>query len=373
MKFKDLNLNPRILRVLDEEGYQCLSHIQKLAIPLVSSGRDILACAPTGTGKTAAFSLPIINHLAKGLKKWRETSVLILCPTRELAQQTTAQINKYAKYLPIRCHTVCGGTDSKQQLKALSKGVQIIVSTPGRLVSYLKKRSIDVKKVEFFVIDEVDKMLEMGFIKDINNVLSFLPAQKRQNILFSATISKGVKITAKEILQNEKFIDASSSSPLNENINQIAISIKNSERTHFLCQLIESKKIDRIIIFTRRKTNADHLSSLLNQKGFTSRAFHSDLEQKERQETLKLFTEKSVNILVATDLASRGLHVKDLQYVCNFDMPNNAQDYIHRIGRTGRLGKEGVAFSFVDKKDEKLLESIEMQIKKKIKRQKDLN
>ena len=365
MSFKNFNLSPRILRALEDISYKEPSPIQQQAIPLIEKGSDLMACAQTGTGKTAAFSLPLIERIAARDEEWRRTTVLILSPTRELASQIVENINAYTKYLPVRCAIVYGGVRKEKQLQRIHKGAQIIVATPGRLLDYLNQKSIDLRELETLVLDEADRMLDMGFIKDVQKIIRFLPKQ-RQTLLFSATLSGEIKNLGKKMLRNPKLIQIEKKKTTAHKVKQSVCFVSNKGKTKLLSKLLKENKWKQVLVFTRTKKRAQSLSEELNKNGHQSLSFHGDHDQRTRERILKSFKEGKVNILVATDIAARGIDIEKLPIVINFALPEVPENYVHRIGRTGRAGEEGKAISFVSPDQQKYLDAIEKLIKKKI-------
>ena len=366
MTFSDLGLCPRIIKALEEKSYKTPSPIQLKAIPLVAQGSDIIACAGTGTGKTAAFSLPLIERIVEKNDKWRNITVLVLSPTRELATQIVDNINSYTTYLPIRALAVYGGVKKEKQLKALNKGVQIVVATPGRLLDYIKQRSIDLSGVETLVLDEADRMLDMGFIRDVRQIMRSLPRGRRQTLLFSATISKEIKDLSRELLDNPKTIQVNQETKSKEKIEQVVHPVVSAQKKKLLAQILKAETCKQVIVFTRTKRGSNNISEFLNKNGLQARAFHSDKAQETRKRILESFKEKKVDLLVATDIAARGLDIKELPLVINYDLPEVPENYVHRIGRTGRAGHPGRAISFVSPDQRKYLVSIENLLRKKL-------
>ena len=366
MSFLDFSLNPKIIRSLDENNYKTPSPIQKKAIPVVANGDDIIACAQTGTGKTAAFSLSLIEKIAKEKESWRRPSVLILSPTRELAIQITENINKYTKYLPVRSIALYGGVKKDTQIKTLKKGVQIIIATPGRLLDHIRLSTVDLKSIQTLVLDEADNMLDMGFIRDVKKIIRVLPRSNRQTLLFSATFSPEIRALSKEILKNPKIIQVAKENKTLDIIKQIAYFVEKTKRKALLIDLIKREKIQQVLIFTKTKHGASRLAKQLSSDGYDSLAIHGNKSQSARQLALDSFKEGKVRILVATDIAARGIDIHNLPFVINFDLPQSPENYVHRIGRTGRAGEKGRAISFVCGDDTKIFNAIESLIGMKI-------
>jgi ATP-dependent RNA helicase RhlE len=366
MNFSELGLCSRIIRALDEKSYTEPSPIQQKAIPIIAAGSDLIACAQTGTGKTAAFALPLIERIVGKNEEWRQTSVLVLSPTRELASQIVENITHYTKYLPIRCAAIYGGVSKRQQIQALSKGVHIIVATPGRLLDHLGQGTIDLKHIETLVLDEADRMLDMGFIKDVYKIMRALPRGKRQTLLFSATFSNQIKDLSTKLLKTPVVIRINQENATADRIEQTILHVSNTRKPDLLSHLIQENNWKQVLVFTRTKRGANRLSEELNNAGYQSRPFHSNKSQEARQKTLESFKKQEVDILVATDIVSRGIDISDLPLVVNYDLPELPENYVHRIGRTGRAGRVGQAVSFVSPEQQKYLKLIETMLKKEI-------
>ncbi len=367
MTFKDLGLQNALLKAIREKGYNEPTPIQEKVIPLILQGKDILASAQTGTGKTAGFALPILQKLSeiKG-RRQKQIRALILAPTRELASQIHDNIKSYGKYLKIRSTVIFGGAKQGPQVSALRRGVDILVATPGRLLDLENQRKLSLKNIEHFVLDEADRMLDMGFQKDIKKILSLLP-EKRQNLLFSATLSKEIKTLAKNFLHNPVTIEIERNKPPTDRITQKIIKTDKTKKRELIIKLIQEGAWKQVLVFTRTKIEADRLTKKMLAKGIKAAAIHGDKSQKIRTKTLKNFKNNSVRVLVATDVASRGLDIPLLSYVVNFELPNNPEDYVHRIGRTGRAGAKGVAISLVSNNELHYLRNIEKLLKVKMK------
>ncbi|NPA12048.1 MAG: DEAD/DEAH box helicase [Epsilonproteobacteria bacterium] len=338
MKFNDFGLKKEILRRLEEIGFEKPSPIQEKAIPVVLEGRDVVAQAQTGTGKTAAFGLPIINNIKKDQK------ALIITPTRELAIQVSEEIFRFGKYLKIKTATVYGGSSYDRQIRHV-KNSQFIVATPGRLIDLLKSGKIDIAP-EYVVLDEADEMLDMGFLDDIKEIFKFIP-QERQTLLFSATMPKPIKNLAKSILKEPEFISITKKRVTNENIKEYFYVIDERERKDALIRLIDYKNPQKAIVFCRTKRDTDDVAEFLKGAGINANAIHGDVTQNRREKIIKDFKSDKLEILVATDVAARGLDVNNVTHVFNYHLPLDAESYVHRIGRTGRAGKEGMAISLV--------------------------
>lgn len=366
MNFSELGLCPRIVRALEEKSYKEPSPIQEKAIPLISKGSDVIACAQTGTGKTAAFSLPLIERIVAKNSEWRQTTVLVLTPTRELASQIVENINDYTKYLPVRCAAIFGGVSKRQQLQALSKGVHIVVATPGRLLDHIRQGTIDLESLETLILDEADRMLDMGFIKDVYKIMRALPRGRRQTLLFSATFSKEIKELSQRLLKNPVVIRIKQENATADRIEQTVLHVPHTKKRELLSHLIQEKNWKQFLVFTRTKRGANRLSEDLNNAGYQSRAFHSNKSQESRRKTLESFKKQEVDILVATDIVSRGIDISELPLVVNYDLPELPENYVHRIGRTGRAGLAGQAVSFVSPEQEKYLKLIETMLKREL-------
>ncbi|MEH6588548.1 MAG: DEAD/DEAH box helicase [Halioglobus sp.] len=360
MLFKDLGLSAELLRAVEKQGYDEATPIQEQAIPLVLQGKDVLAGAQTGTGKTAGFTLPLLQRLQGSYVegKKRHPRVLVLTPTRELAAQVHESVRDYGQYLPFRSAVIFGGVSINPQKQKLIKGVDIVVATPGRLLDHLQQRSIDLSKVEILVLDEADRMLDMGFIRDIRKVLNAIPKQ-RQTLLFSATFSKEIKTLASEFLNHPVEIQATPQNTATELVSQIVYPVDKSRKRELLSQKIGEENWQQVLVFTRTKHGANKLSEQLGKDGITSAAIHGNKSQGARTKALANFKQGSVRVLVATDIAARGIDIDKLPHVVNFELPNVAEDYVHRIGRTARAGREGNAVSLVCVDELKLLHDIE--------------
>ena len=366
MSFQNLGLSSRILRALEDHNYQEPSPIQRKAIPLISRGHDVIACAQTGTGKTAAFSLPLIARIEAAAEKWRRTSVLILSPTRELASQIAENIDCYTKYLPIRSTAIYGGVSMDSQLRVLRKGVNLLVATPGRLLDHLRQGTVDLSEVETLVLDEADNMLDMGFIQDVRRIIQALPRSGRQNLLFSATFSEEIRNLTRELLHKPKVVQVAPENKPIEVIDQKIYHVDRSRRKELLSHLVGEGDWKQVLVFTRTKRGANRLAEQLTGDGFETLAIHGNKSQNARTQALDSFKKGKARILVATDIAARGIDIQNLPYVVNYDLPQVPENYVHRIGRTGRAGKTGKAVSLVCVDDFKLLRGIESMLKKQL-------
>ena len=372
--FDDLQLRAPILKAIHETGYTSPTPIQAQAIPLALTGLDLMAGAQTGTGKTAAFSLPTLQKLLPQANTSTSPAkhpirALVLAPTRELAIQVQDNVETYAKYTNLRSLVVYGGVDIKKQTPALKAGVEILVATPGRLLDHIEQKTVSLSQVQMLVLDEADRMLDMGFMPDLKKILALLPA-KRQNMMFSATFSKEIKKLADDFLSNPTLIEVARSNATNENVTQQAYSVSERDKQKFLIQLLKKEDAKQVIVFTKTKLSANRLTRALQNAEVAADAIHGDKSQKERIVALDAFKDGTTKVLVATDVAARGLDISDLPMVINYEIPNAAEDYVHRIGRTGRAGAKGVAISLVCEEEEKYFDEIEKLIKKKIERQK---
>ena len=370
--FDELGLRPELLRAVAESGYTTPTPIQQQAIPVVLSGRDVMGGAQTGTGKTAGFALPILQRLSQ----YANTSpsparhpvrALILAPTRELAIQVEESIKEYGKYTGLRSTCVFGGVDIKQQLPIVRGGVEILVATPGRLLDHVEQKSVYLGQVEIFVLDEADRMLDMGFIPDIKRIMALLPAAaKRQNLLFSATFSNDIKKLADELLNAPQLIEVARRNTAAETVTQTAYKVPQDAKRALLAHIVRERNVWQVLCFVRTKHGASRLARQLEKDGLATSAIHGDKTQAARLEALSAFKDGKLQVLVATDVAARGLDIDDLPLVVNYELPHVPEDYIHRIGRTGRAGATGEAMSFVAPEEEKYLAEIEKLLKKKV-------
>ncbi len=360
MKFKELSLLPEILKAVEEMGYETPTPIQKRAIPEAILGRDVLGCAQTGTGKTAAFSIPILQLIHKNQQEGgrRPIRSLILTPTRELAAQIGENIKEYGKYLPSKYTVIFGGVGQTPQVNRLRAGVDILVATPGRLLDLMDQGHISLKNVEFFVLDEADRMLDMGFIHDIKKILPKLPAQK-QTMFFSATMPDAIVDLTKKLLNNPVSITVDVVSSAATTVKQEAYHVLKPNKKDLLLHLLKNPEIDQALVFARTKRGADRLAKILAKAKISSAAIHGDKAQGQRERALQGFKDGKIRILVATDIAARGIDIDSLSYVINYDIPNEPETYVHRIGRTGRAGAEGRSISLCDLDERPYIKSIE--------------
>ena len=364
MSFKNFTLIPELLRAIEEKGYDKPTAIQAQAIPLILEGGDLLAGSQTGTGKTAGFALPLLQNLMKKGKVGASGVVraLILAPTRELAMQVEESVKELSKYLPLKSIAVFGGVNIKSQVNRMHKGVDIIVATPGRLLDLVEQKFVNLSQIEILVLDEADRMLDMGFIHDIKRVLKLLP-KARQNLLFSATFSSEIKRLANDLLHSPKMIEAARSNSAVEAISQVIYPVDSRRKSELLTYLIKTHNWRQVLVFMRTKHAANRLALQLTAKGISAAAIHGNKSQGARTKALEDFKKGDVRILVATDIAARGLDIDQLPHVVNFDLPHVPEDYVHRIGRTGRAGHTGEAVSLVCIDEKKLLIDIERVLK----------
>lgn len=367
MNFNDLALSPEILRAIQDQGYSTPTSVQIKAIPVVLSGQDVLVSAQTGTGKTAGFTLPLLKRLqSKNIARTpRSVRALILTPTRELAAQVEESVRTYGKYLPFHSATVFGGVNIKGQIQMLRKGVDILVATPGRLLDLANQRAVDLSKVEFLILDEADRMLDMGFIRDIRKIITLMP-KNRQNMLFCATYSDEIIRLAEGIFKSPKRIEAEKRNSAAQNVEQIVHPVDSCRKRELLSHLIQTNDIRQVLIFTRMKHVANRLADQLAEDGITAAAIHGNKSQAARTRALADFKAGRVRALVATDIAARGLDIDQLPYVINYELPEAAEDYVHRIGRTGRAGSVGQALSLVCIDERDILHKIEKLLNRQL-------
>ncbi|MHB8260386.1 MAG: DEAD/DEAH box helicase [Bacteroidia bacterium] len=367
MKFHDLKLISELTLALDKKGYKEPTPIQEQAIPHILVGRDIFGCAQTGTGKTAAFALPILQllHANKPAVPQKTIKALILAPTRELALQISENFSEYGRNLGISHTTVFGGVSQNAQVNALRRGVDILVATPGRLLDLMQQGFIKLNSIEFFVLDEADRMLDMGFINDIKKVITKLPA-KRQTMFFSATAAPDIMKLANTILKNPVSVAVTPVSSTTTLVKQAVYYVKKENKRSLLKHILKSDTIESALIFTRTKRGADKVAKELNSNGIKAEAIHGNKSQGARERVLKGFKNKTIRVLVATDIASRGIDVDKLSHVINYELPEQAETYVHRIGRTGRAGSNGIAISFCTQDEMPYLKDISKLIKKDI-------
>ena len=365
MKFNELKLEKNILKALKEAGYSEPTPIQQQAIPPVLEGRDLMGCAQTGTGKTCAFAVPIIQRLAKSEGRKGTIRALILTPTRELALQIYENVCQYARYMPCSAAVIFGGVSQVPQVEAIERGVDILIATPGRLWDLMGQKIVKLDKAEFFVLDEADRMLDMGFFPDVKRIVKFLP-KKRQTLLFSATIPAEIADLAEKMLHEPEHISVTPSAKPADKIEQQLYFVEKQEKRELLPDIIRQSNVHQVLVFTRTKHGADRVARDLNRAGIKTKSIHGDKSQNQRQRALADFKECKIAVLVATDIAARGIDINDLPLVINFDLPNIPETYVHRIGRTGRAGQEGTAISFCDRSERPYLKDIEKLIGKRI-------
>jgi ATP-dependent RNA helicase RhlE len=359
MSFDSLGLSPALLRAVSEQGYTQPTPIQGRVIPVVLEGRDVMAGAQTGTGKTAGFTLPLLQRLSQSIPSGRRpVRALILTPTRELAAQVGESVKSYGKHLPLYSTVIYGGVSINPQIGELKRGVDILVATPGRLLDHAQQRTVDLSHVEIFVLDEADRMLDMGFLPDIRRVISLLP-QRRQNLLFSATFPNDIRTLANKMLTSPVSVEIGERNAAAEKIEQAAYFADKGQKRGLLSWLIGSGDWRQVLVFTRTKHGANRLAEQLERDGFTAAAIHGNKSQGARTRALADFKRGTVRVLVATDIAARGLDIDQLPHVVNYDLPEVAEHYVHRIGRTGRAGNEGLAVSLVAGDERPLLKQIE--------------
>jgi len=366
MSFESLGLSDKLLRAIADEGYETPTPIQAEGIPAVLAGNDVLASAQTGTGKTASFTLPILHRLSQeSSTRNRRIRALVLTPTRELAAQVENSIKTYGKYVPLRIASIYGGTRMGPQIARLRKGVDVLVATPGRLLDHLGQGTVDLSSVDTLVLDEADRMLDMGFIHDIRKVIEHTSSD-RQTLLFSATFSRQIRKLADDLLNSPQIIEVARTNAVAENVTQVVHPVDRHRKRELLSHMIGSKDWRRVLVFTRTKHGANRLAEQLKSDGLSSDTIHGNKSQGARARALDSFKRGKVRVLVATDVAARGLDIDELPHVVNFDLPNVAEDYVHRIGRTGRAGNEGDAISLVCVDEHYLLRNIERLLKRDI-------
>ena len=363
MSFAKLGVFEPLLKAIEELGYTKPTTIQTRAIPLVLAKKDLFATAQTGTGKTAAFALPLLQRLKKPQQNSGVRAV-VLSPTRELSLQIYEDMKNYAKYMQLNIDVLVGGKDLIKQIKRLKNGTDIVIATPGRLIEHTNN-GLNLKNVEIFVLDEADRMLDMGFAKDIRALNPLLP-KKHQSLLFAATFSDKVRKLSKLILQKPAFIETAKKNTTVDTINQIAYLVDTDRKAELLAYLIGSRNFEQVLVFTKTKASADYLAEELKKDGLKTGVIHGDRTKANRLKTLEEFKKLKIRVLVATDIASRGLDIEDLPYVINYELPAVAEDYVHRVGRTGRAGKEGEAISLIDIYEKYDIKNIERVIGKKI-------
>ena len=367
MTFKELGLNEQLLEGLDAMGFETATPIQEQAIPAIMKGKDLIACAQTGTGKTAAFLLPVLHELTNTVSASIDT--LILVPTRELAVQIDQQLEGFSYFTNVSSLPIYGGRSGEsfnQEKKALTMGANIVVATPGRLIAHLNLGYVKISKLKYLILDEADRMLDMGFVNDLTKIISFLP-KDRQTLLFSATMPPKIRTFSKRILKNPEQISFAVSKPA-EGILQVAYLVQDENKAKLLQVLLGKRKgkYKRILIFSSTKAAVSKIASSLKSTGLSVGQIHSDFDQKEREETLRKYKAGRLEVLVATDILSRGIDVKDINLVINYDVPSDGEDYIHRIGRTARADTDGVALTLISRKDQRKFQGIERLMERKV-------
>jgi ATP-dependent RNA helicase RhlE len=368
MSFKELGLSQALLNAIEQKGYTTPSPIQEKCIPVVLEGKDVLASAQTGTGKTAGFALPMLQQLSQNpIKHNRPVRALVLTPTRELAAQVLEDVNDFGKAVDMRAAVIFGGVSQVPQVKALRAGVDVLVATPGRLLDLIDQRLLSLKNVEILVLDEADRMLDMGFLRDIKRILALLPP-KRQNLLFSATFSTDIRKLAESFLHHPVTVSATPANTTVEKIEQRTIRVDKDNKTALTIKLISEGKWQQVLVFTRTKHGANRLSEKLQKAGITSAAIHGNKTQNARTAALAGFKTGKIRVLVATDIAARGLDIPLLPHVINYELPNIPEDYVHRIGRTGRAGATGEAISLVGGDEVDYVKGIEKLLGEKLSR-----
>lgn len=369
MSFTNLGLSESLLKAVKEQGYDTPTPIQLQAIPSVIEGKDILAAAKTGTGKTAGFTLPLLQRLSQTEPKMQKKQIraLVLVPTRELAAQVAKSIKNYGKYMPYTSCVIFGGVGINPQLSTIRKGVDIVIATPGRLLDIAEQKGIDFSALETLVLDEADRMLDMGFIHDMKKLMALMP-EKRQTLLFSATFSSEIKKLASGLLKNPLLIEVDPQNKTTDQVDQVVHFVDKRRKRELLSQLIKIKDLKQVLVFTRTKHGANKLTEELQASGISAVAIHGNKSQGARTKALDAFKANKVRVLVATDIAARGLDIEQLPYVVNYELPNIPEDYVHRIGRTGRAGQSGKAVSLVCIDEQKLLDAIEKFMHSEIKK-----
>lgn len=373
MQFKELNIMPNILKALEKENYELPTPIQEEAIPVVLAGRDLLGCAQTGTGKTAAFAIPTLQMLSEEtVPRWEKKNIraLVVTPTRELALQIYESFNTYGQYTKLKSCVVFGGVSQKPQEEQLKQGIDILVATPGRLLDLMDQKIVNIEQIKILVLDEADRMLDMGFIHDVKKIIARTPAQK-QTLLFSATMPPDIAKLAAKILKNPEKIEVTPVSTTVDTIKQYLYFVDKGNKKNLLLHILKDKDIESALVFTRTKHGADRIVKQLSRGNVTAQAIHGDKSQGARQRALNDFKDKKLRVLIATDIAARGIDIEELSHVINFDLPDVPETYVHRIGRTGRAGLGGTAISFCDFDEKGLLADIEKLIGKKLVEVKD--
>lgn len=368
MQFKELNIIPNVLKSLEKENYSVPTPIQEEAIPIILRGKDVLGCAQTGTGKTAAFAIPTLQLLSNEKiphSKTRNIRALILTPTRELAIQIYESFSSYGKYTKLKSCVIFGGVSQKPQEEKLKLGVDILVATPGRLIDLMNQKQVDLQHIQIFILDEADRMLDMGFINDVKKIIARTP-EKKQTLLFSATMPPDIEKLSNNLLKNPTKIEITPVSSTVDAIEQYLYYVDKNNKRNLLTHILDDKSITSALVFSRTKHGADHIVRHLLKKDVTAQAIHGNKSQGARQRALNDFKNKKLRVLVATDIAARGIDIDELSHVINYDLPEVAETYVHRIGRTGRAGQAGIAISFCDFDGKEYLANIENLIEKKL-------
>jgi superfamily II DNA/RNA helicase len=370
-RFDTLPLDAKLLRAVDDQGYATMTPIQAQAIPVVLSGRDVMGAAQTGTGKTAAFSIPLLQKMMRHENSSASPArhpvrALVLAPTRELADQVANNVKAYAKHTNLRAAVVFGGVDMKPQTAELKRGVEILIATPGRLLDHIEAKNCVLNQVEYVVLDEADRMLDIGFLPDLQRILSYLPKGNRQTLLFSATFSPEIKKLANSYLHDPVLVEVARANATASTVEQRFYSVSDDDKRHVIRRQLRQRELKQAIVFVNSKLGCARLARSFERDGLRTAALHGDKSQDERLKSLAAFKAGEVDLLVATDVAARGLDIADLPAVFNFDVPFHAEDYVHRIGRTGRAGASGVAITLVTRDDARQMAEIEKLIKKKI-------
>lgn len=361
MNFKDLNLIPPIMKAVEQAGYSTATEIQYQTIPHILQGNDVIGCAQTGTGKTAAFAIPILQLLQQKPATRKGIRTLILTPTRELAIQIDENFNTYGKFLPFSHLAIFGGIPQNKQVTAIHKGVDVLIATPGRLLDLIAQGYINLSQIEILVLDEADRMLDMGFVNDVKKILTKVPT-KRQTLFFSATMPKEIRKFAHTILSQPKEINVTPVSSTAQTVKQSVYFVEKNEKLNLLISLLDDQSIERSLVFARTKHGADKLVKQLVKTGIHAAAIHGNKSQNARQRALSDFKSSRIRVLIATDIAARGIDIDELPHVVNYELPNVPETYVHRIGRTGRAGAKGVAVSFCDNEEKKELKNIQKLI-----------
>ena len=370
--FTEFGFDPSIVRALTELGYSTPTPIQQQAMPIALQGKDLMGAAQTGTGKTAGFALPILQRLLvhqtpSASPARHPVRALMLAPTRELADQIYDNVKAYAKHTHLRTTAVFGGVDMNPQTEALRNGVELLIATPGRLLDHVQQKSVNLSQVQVLVLDEADRMLDMGFLPDLQRIINLLPPG-RQNLMFSATFSEEIKKLARTFMRDPALIEVARRNATAENVTQLVYSVDEADKRRALVQLIRTRGLEQLIVFVNAKLGASRLARQLERDGLVAAAIHGDRSQGERIKALDDFKTGAIKILVATDVAARGLDISDMPCVVNYDVPNHPEDYVHRIGRTGRAGASGVAITLVSSNEERALADIEKLIKRTLER-----